>query len=102
MAMGGWTGSDETPLSDRVAASLAATSYLGRTGRRGRSEISLFVAFLANQRAGESMHSPKYCLPGGGGRCSNAGRTGIAAGGGTVEINNYMLCREGQRARLLY
>jgi len=57
--IGNWIGTDDTPLPDRIVASLGSTSYVTRTYRDGTQEMSLFVAFYANQRAGESMHSPE-------------------------------------------
>ena len=63
--IGDWIGSEDEPLPPNIVESLGATSYLSRTYRRGAQSLNLFVAFYANQRAGESMHSPKHCLPGG-------------------------------------
>jgi EpsI family protein len=64
--------------------------------------MSLFVAFYANQRAGESMHSPKYCMPGGGWEMMDSGRTTILSNGHRREVNNYMLYRGGDRMRMIY
>ena len=50
----------------RVVRALDPTSYLSRTYRKGSNDADLFIAFYAQQRAGESMHSPKHCLPGSG------------------------------------
>ncbi len=98
----GWEGADDPPLARRIADSLNATSYLSRTYRRHGGSIGFFVAFYANQRAGESMHSPKYCLPGGGWEMSNAGKATLHTGGRTVAINDYLLLQPGERARMLY
>jgi EpsI family protein len=100
--IGGWSGTDDPPLAERIAGSLSATSYLSRTYRRDGRSIGFFVAFYASQRAGESMHSPKYCLPGGGWEMTGAGRATIQTGGRSVEINDYLLLQPGERARMLY
>ncbi len=100
--IGNWTGTDDAPLPDRIVASLASTSYLSRTYSNGSRRASLFVAFYANQRAGESMHSPKYCMPGGGWELLDAGRTAVGSGGHAKEVNNYTLYKAGERMRMIY
>ena len=100
--IGDWTGTDDTPLPDRIAMSLAATSYLSRSYRNSPREMSLFVAFYANQRAGESMHSPKYCMPGGGWEMMDSGKAVVLSHGRKTEVNNYLLYRAGDRMRMLY
>jgi EpsI family protein len=100
--IGNWIGTDDTPLSDKIEASLAPTSYINRTYRNGPQELSLFVAYYANQRAGESMHSPKYCMPGGGWEMLDSGKTSIASKGRQTDLNNYVLYRSGDRMRMLY
>src|ERR1019366_1433807 len=64
--LAGWSATADEKLLDRVAVTLAASSTLTRGYRRGKDELNLFIAFYEQQRAGESMHSPKHCLPGGG------------------------------------
>ena len=100
--IGNWIGTDDTPLPDRIVASLAPTSYITRTYRDGAQEMSLFVAYYANQRAGESMHSPKYCMPGGGWEMLNSGKTSVSSNGRRIDVNNYTLYRAGDRMRMLY
>ena len=100
--IGNWIGTDDTPLPDRIVASLASTSYITRTYRDGGQEMSLFVAYYANQRAGESMHSPKYCMPGGGWEMLDSGKTSVASNGRRIDVNNYILYRTGDRMRMLY
>ena len=100
--IGNWIGTDDTPLPDRIVASLAPTSYITRTYRDGAQEMSLFVAYYANQRAGESMHSPKYCMPGGGWEMLDTGKASVASNGRRIDVNNYVLYRAGDRMRMLY
>ena len=92
----------QPPLPDRIVASLAPTSYIARTYHDGAQEMSLFVAFYANQRAGESMHSPKYCMPGDGWEMLDSGKTSVASNGRRIDVNNYTLYRAGDRMRMLY
>src|SRR5438445_2994998 len=62
----GWVGADAPPLDAHTLEMLRPTSYLDRAYRRGADAASLFISYYAEQRAGESMHSPKNCLPGSG------------------------------------
>src|SRR5712691_6655622 len=55
----GWTATDAV-LAETVVEYLTPTSYLLRGYRRQNRELGVFIAFYAQQRAGESMHSPKY------------------------------------------
>jgi EpsI family protein len=98
----GWSGTDDPPLADRIEASLAATSYLSRTYRRGSGTINLFIAYYEKQRAGESMHSPKYCLPGGGWEMIDSGSVIVRVDGRALRISNYQLSKTGARSRILY
>ena len=64
--MAGWTASSDKELPARTLQVLDATSYLSRPYQKDSQDLDLFIAFYAQQRAGESMHSPKHCLPGSG------------------------------------
>src|SRR5262249_54096000 len=62
----GAIASDNPPLTAGTMAQLKASSYLSRTYVKRGMRADLFIAYYAQQRAGESMHSPKHCLPGAG------------------------------------
>jgi EpsI family protein len=101
-AIDGWTGTDAAPLDERTLAVLRPTSYLNRTYLRGRERAQLFIAYYAEQRAGESMHSPKNCLPGSGWEIWNYGSVAVPAGGQAVKINRYSIQNNGTRLVVLY
>jgi EpsI family protein len=100
--LAGLVGKDNPPLSDDVLAQLQPTSYLARTYLKPDVSADLFVAFYAQQRAGESMHSPKHCLPGSGWEIWDYGSLGIPVEGRQVTINKYSISREGTRMVVLY
>lgn len=65
--LGGWTMLEQPRLSSDVLSVLAADDYLLRIYRHSDgTQAELFTAYYAAQKAGESMHSPKNCLPGAG------------------------------------
>jgi EpsI family protein len=53
---------------------LKLTDYLLANYRNGRDSINLYLAYYASQRKGQSVHSPRSCLPGGGWQMTNLQR----------------------------
>jgi EpsI family protein len=100
--LAGWSATANEKLSDRVESTLAASSYLSREYHRGKDELNLFIAFYEQQRAGESMHSPKHCLPGGGWEIWDYASAQVPVGSQTVKINKYFIQNGGQRLVMLY
>ena len=98
----GFSGSSNPPLRDAVMRRLLADAYLSRTYSKGQLQADLFIAFYARQRAGESMHSPKHCLPGSGWEIWDYGSAQIPVDGGAVKINKYSIAHEGDRRLVLY
>ena len=102
MSLGGFSGTANPPLADGVLEQLKATSYLGRRYRKDALELDLFIAYYAGQRAGESMHSPKHCLPGAGWEIWNYDQMIIPAGGQEFTVNRYSISHAGDRRQVLY
>ena len=100
--LGGWRTVSEEALGARVLQALLPTSYLARTYQKGDQRLGLFVAFYAQQRAGESMHSPKACLPGSGWEIWNYDSALIPVAGRQVRVNKYSIHHEGQRLLMYY
>jgi EpsI family protein len=89
-------------LPDSTVHALDASSYLVRTYQKGGSQLELFIAFYAQQRAGESMHSPKHCLPGAGWEIWNHDSVFVPVHGTQVEINKYSIQNSGTRMIMFY
>lgn len=102
MQLGGFSGTENPALTEGVLGQLKPTAYLSRTYRDGSVSLDLFVAYYASQRAGESMHSPKHCLPGAGWEIWNYGSADIPVRGEPVSVNNYSISRDGERMAVLY
>ncbi len=100
--MAGFAGTDNPPLSEPLVNTLLADSYLLRTYRKPGIQADLFIAFYAQQRAGETMHSPKHCLPGAGWEIWNYATTEIPVKGRFVTVNNYSISRNSDRMLVLY
>ena len=100
--LAGFVGVPNPALDDSVARALKATSYITRRYRRDDLDADLFVAFYAQQRAGESMHSPKHCLPGAGWEIWNYETVEIPASGLKATINKYSISQGADRRVVLY
>ena len=98
----GWTSGGNRELRDTIVASLAATSYLSRTYRKDSKELDFFMAFYAQQRAGDTMHSPKYCLPGGGWEFTDFRTVTLPLLNRPVKINRAAIRRGDERALIFY
>ena len=100
--LGAWRGVSDAPMRDDVLASLAATNYVSRTYQRGSESLGFFVAYYGNQRAGESMHSPRHCLPGAGWEFASRDEMDLAVGGRKFRINRPIIQKDGSRMVVLY
>lgn len=97
-----WKAEQDQFLPESTLRTLKATSYLSRTYGDGRTQLDLFIAFYARQRSGESMHSPKHCLPGAGWEIWKHDSAWIPVRGQAVEINQYSIQNLGTRMLMLY
>src|ERR1700687_1587946 len=64
--IGSWTNGIDRPFPDSVLETLKTTSYLSRIYHKGDRQLGFLVSYYGHQHTGESIHSPKNCLPGSG------------------------------------
>jgi EpsI family protein len=98
----GWTGVKDNTLPEGILKELKPTTYLSRSYRKESMELDLFIAFYSQQRAGESMHSPKHCLPGSGWEIWQHGSAFVPVGGQQIKINKYSIQNQGTRLLMFY
>jgi EpsI family protein len=98
----GWSMTGDEPLTQGVLGRLQLTSYVSRIYQKGGTKLGMFVAYYAQQRAGESMHSPKHCLPGSGWEIWKHGSALVPVNGRQIEINQYSIQNSGQRLLVFY
>jgi EpsI family protein len=98
----GWIAQADTRVADRVTSRLRPTSYLARTYRRNGQQIDVFIAYYAQQRAGENMHSPKHCLPGNGWEIWKHGSANVSLGGKQARVNEFSIQNAGRRMLMIY
>jgi exosortase D (VPLPA-CTERM-specific) len=66
--------------------------------------VNLYVAYYDSQRTGESAHSPRSCIPGGGWQIVSFAQRdidGVSAGGSPLRVNR-TLVKKGEYAQLVY
>jgi len=95
----------EIPMDQDVKATLRADDYLTRdyVGPDGQV-VNLFVAFFKSQRAGQTPHSPKNCLPGAGWMwsVSDVIPVSIAGRAAPMDVNRYIVSKGEDKAVVLY
>ena len=100
--MDGWNWTSDQPLGESILKRLQLTSYVSRTYENQGTKLGLFIAYYAQQRAGESMHSPKHCLPVSGWEIWKHDSAMVPVKGGQVEVNLYSIQNSGQRMLVFY
>lgn len=95
----------DVPLSAETLESLGPGHFLMRDYRGALNEppVNLYIAFFPSQRTGDTIHSPKNCLPGAGWVPTQSGRIWISTeGGGRIEANRYIVTQGLDRMLVLY
>ena len=105
LRVGSWYGTDLGRFPEEVMKVLRATDYLNReyTGLDG-TRLNFYIGYYEQQRAGESMHSPKNCLPGAGWEVLESKRQTIAIpkAGKSIEVNFYTVQNESSKLLAVY
>jgi EpsI family protein len=104
-AIGAWRTVREGVIEKDEREVLRADDYLKRdyVASPGKT-ASLFVAYFRSQRAGQTPHSPKNCLPGSGWTWSVSDTFGVDIAGRAqaIEINRYIVSKGDEHAVVLY
>lgn len=103
--LGAWQMLRENAMDEEVKETLRADDYLSRdyTDSHGNN-VNLFVAFFKSQRAGQTPHSPKNCLPGSGWIWSLSDTIPISISGRPkpIQVNRYIVSKGDDKAAVLY
>jgi EpsI family protein len=102
--IGNWTGTD-VPIPEDDRAVLGPGEFVERlySNPDARAEVDLFMAYFPSQRSGDTIHSPKNCLPGAGWTPVNSNRIQIPWGNGKhIVANRYILSKGLDREVVLY
>ena len=103
--LGTWTGTD-TPIDKETLDILGPGDFLFREySPQVGSEpaVNLYIAYFPTQRAGDTIHSPKNCLPGAGWLPIENERLSLSLPGHVpFPINRYVIAKGDSRLLVLY
>ena len=93
-------------LSPAEASVAGVTSYLARNyvaaDSAAETVFTLYVGYYAQQTQGQTIHSPKNCLPGAGWEPLTSQPETVATPAGPVTVNRYLIQNGQQRAVVFY
>jgi len=101
--IGAWSG-QEYPLSQQVLHAVSVSDYTNRLySTTGTAPVQLYVGFYGSQKTGDTIHSPKNCLPGSGWNPIRAGETTIGvARGRQIVVNEYLIQHDQDKQLVFY
>jgi EpsI family protein len=100
----GWRGKDQ-PIEQETLDVLGAGDFLSRiyTQTSQPSAIGLFIGYFPTQRTGQTIHSPKHCLPGAGWVFESSEATTLTdAAGKPHRVGEYIIANGDQKQFVIY
>jgi len=99
----GWEGR-ELPIDAETREMLGTGDFLSRSySGQGQSNIELFMAYFPSQRTGNTIHSPKNCLPGSGWTPMKSSQVEVrTADRGSAVVNRYIVVKGSEQDVVLY
>jgi EpsI family protein len=101
--IGGWNGRDQAIDAD-VLEVLGSGDFLFRTyTNKNAIPVQVFIAYFASQRVGDTMHSPRNCLPGSGWEPTESSYIALKTPDGQkFAVNRYVVRKGDERQLVLY
>jgi EpsI family protein len=98
-----WTG-EEHPIEQRILHVAGVSDYTNRLYvDYAGAPISLYIGYYASQRTGDTIHSPKNCLPGAGWDPIHSGYTTLSLQGGRqIVVNEYVIQQDLNKQMVFY
>jgi len=101
--LGPWKG-EEHPLEERIVQAVSVSDYTNRIyhGAVG-PPVQLYIGYYASQRTGDTIHSPKNCLPGAGWDPIHSGYATISLQDGRqIVVNEYVIAQGSDKELVFY
>ncbi len=103
--LGSWDGTD-VPIPEESLQVLGPGDYMLRAYEdqdTAQPPVYLFIAYIPTQRAGDTIHSPKNCLPGHGWSPVQSGRITLSSPEhAPFPVNRYVIAKGDARQLVLY
>lgn len=100
--VGQWHELQEGVIEKEEMDVLKADDVLTRLYGGPKGAANLFIAYFTTQRAGQSPHSPKNCLPGSGWQQTESGTVNVDTPSGPIHINRYLVARGENQSLVFY
>jgi EpsI family protein len=101
-SLGSWTGTEQ-PFEARIIQAVGVSDYTNRIYSRQQGGFAqLYIGYYASQRTGDTIHSPKNCLPGSGWDPVQSGYTRIFVPNGRQIIVNEYVIQQGLDKMLVF
>ena len=103
LEMGSWKGQRDSMEQVYVDA-LKFTDYVmvNYVQPGASSPVNFYTAYYESQRAGESAHSPRSCIPGGGWKIESLSRVQLNTGEASGHLVNRVQIAMGENRQLVY
>jgi exosortase D (VPLPA-CTERM-specific) len=104
LVLGNWHGKQEFLDKIYLDALKLDDYFLANYTNDGRDLVNFYVAYYATQRAGESAHSPRTCIPGGGWEIKSLAPhavSGVTFAGKQLVVNRLVI-QKGDSKQLVY
>ena len=104
MAIGQWQGKREQMEPIYIDALKFDDYILADFLDSNKNYVNLYVAYYGSQRKGESVHSPRTCIPGGGWQITSFSQhriDGVATAGQALMVNRAVI-QQGENKQLVY
>ena len=101
--MGRWQGTEQ-PIEERLVQAVGVSEYTNRLYEsRGSLPVQLYIGYYASQRTGDTIHSPKNCLPGAGWDPLQSGYASIILPDGRrMVVNEYLIAKGLDKQMVFY
>jgi EpsI family protein len=98
-----WSG-QEQPLAEEIVQAVGVSDYTNRLySGTAQLPVQLYVGYYGTQKTGDTMHSPKNCLPGAGWDPIRSTLDRITvAGGRQIIVNDYIIQRDQVKQLVFY
>jgi EpsI family protein len=102
-SVGNWVGQD-LRIDDEVLGVLGSGDFLSRIyTQSGQPYVGFFLGYFPTQQTGNTMHSPKNCLPGSGWTPTESSRITLpVASGESIPVNRYIIQKGSDRQLVIY
>jgi EpsI family protein len=102
--LGQWQGGEDIPFSADTLQVLGPGDFVERTYvAPDQPGVDLFIAYFPSQRSGDTIHSPRHCLPGAGWQFAESSELQLKnPAGRPLTVNYYVIAKGDERQAVLY